>query len=216
MTVFVSAEITYAPFLAKNLPCIVYSNLSNHNDTEITVVLERKAPGVVNRVAAAEGIWNVLREQAIDAAVDWLRSHGHEIGELRFACYAWDHCSGDLLWGGHYTRGLITVPTLGRLLDPTNPIPEPPLIYRLVQGWVVVFDPLDRVPEAPKDCFAVWVPEPEGKVRGGCPGRCTSSSRCLSQVDAGARLPEGTRPSRPHCAAGRRTRITPARKIRIE
>jgi hypothetical protein len=97
----------------------------------------------------------VQREQAIDAAADWLMTRGHQLGELRFAGYAWDFRSGFVLWGGHYTRGLVTIPTLGT-----------PPGYRLVHGWVVVFDPVDRVPEAPDDCFAVWMPEPEGQVRG--------------------------------------------------
>jgi hypothetical protein len=66
-------------------------------------------------------------------------------------------------------RNRITVPTLGRLVGDTNPIPEPPLICRLVHGWVVVFDPLDRMPEVPQHCFAVWVPESEGRVRGRMP-----------------------------------------------
>jgi hypothetical protein len=56
----------------------------------------------------------VLREQAIDAASDWLQSRGHQFGELRFAGFTWDHCSGVVLWGGHYTRGLITIPTSGQ------------------------------------------------------------------------------------------------------
>ena len=100
----------------------------------------------------------MLREQAIDVAADWLRSRGHTFGELRFARYTWDYRSGYVLWGEHYTRRLVTIPTLGT-----------PPGYWLVHGWVVVFDPLDRVPEVPEDCFVVWVPEPEGQVRGRMP-----------------------------------------------
>ena len=52
-----------------------------------------------------------------------------------------------------------SIPMLGFLRGD----PNPPLVtfqrYRLVHGWAVVFDPLDRVPEAPEDCFVVWVSE---------------------------------------------------------
>jgi hypothetical protein len=114
----------------------------------------------------------VLREQAIEVAADWLRSRRHQFGELRFARYTWDYRSGYELWGGHYTRGLITIPALGRLVrdgdvDLAGMLPG----YWLVHGWVVVFDPLDRVPEVPEDCFVVWVPEPDGQARGRMP-RC--------------------------------------------
>ena len=98
------------------------------------------------------------REQAIDAATEWLRSRGHEFGRLRFAGYAWDFRSGCVLWGGHFTRRLVVAPILG-----------PPAGFWLVHGWVVVFDPVDRVPEGADDCFAVWVSEPDGPVRGRMP-----------------------------------------------
>jgi hypothetical protein len=107
----------------------------------------------------------VLREEAIEAATRWLRSCGHSFGALRFACYQWDYRSGYELWGRHYTRGLITVPTLGFLRgDPNRPLVTFQR-YRLVHGWAVVFDPLDRVPEGPEDCFVVWVSELGSSLR---------------------------------------------------
>jgi hypothetical protein len=110
------------------------------------------------------------REQAIRAATVWLRSRGQEFGPLRFAGYAWDFRSGYGLWGGHFTRGLITIPTLGTLarVGEAGRSGAPPG-YWLVHGWVVVFDPLDRVPECAEDCFAVWVSEPDGPARGRMP-----------------------------------------------
>ena len=98
------------------------------------------------------------REAAINVAAEWLRSRSHEFGPLRFAGYSWDFRSGCVLWGGHFTRGLIIAPIL-----------SPPTDLRLVHGWVVVFNPLDRVPEVAEDCFSVWVPEPDGPVRGRMP-----------------------------------------------
>jgi hypothetical protein len=100
----------------------------------------------------------MLREHAIDAASVWLQSRGQRFGDLRFAHYAWDYQCGHLLWGGHYTRSLITIPTFGR-----------PDYYWLVHGWVTVFNPLDHVPVTPEDCFSVWIPESGGEIRGRMP-----------------------------------------------
>jgi hypothetical protein len=107
----------------------------------------------------------MLRDEAIRAATAWLRSRDQEFGGLRLACYRWDYRSGCELWGRQYTRGLVTIPTLGNVLG----APRRPLVrlecYRLVHGWSVVFDPSGHLPEGPEDCFAVWVPEAGGPVR---------------------------------------------------
>lgn len=107
------------------------------------------------------------REQAIRVALGWLRDRGRLFGRLRFAGYTWDFRSGSDLRGGRYTQGLIPIGTLGSLLRIRLGLaPHPPTALTFVHGWLVVFDPAALEPTCPEECFAVWVPEPDGPARG--------------------------------------------------